>query len=529
MSDTDLLQRYIEARSEAAFETLLERHLALVYSVARRLVRSPQAAEDVTQAVFCELAQQAHRIGRHTPVVAWLHVVARRTAIDVIRHESRRRVRETAAAEESRVETPRVPMDPDQPTWTELEPLLDEAVASLKSVDRAAVLLRFFQNKTLREIGDELGISDDAAQKRVARALDQLRRHLARRSVSLSAATLAATVTAHALEAAPATLGSSVAASVSAQSAAAVALSSSTPLLAMTATQKIVAATALALAVGTGLFEAVVISRQRAELAEHRTRLAALTGELERLRAVRDQQSHQLGAAEHELAQVRAAAAKLAAADPAMEAALDEWLQKVVRLREYLDATPTSQIPELRYLTAKDWLDATKEGSLETELDLRRALSDLRRAAKQRFSPELMTALQRYLKANQARPPSDVAQLAPFFERSVDPAILARYGVFSIDESDPSYVRMIGPDGPARWMIREKDNVDDYYDSTVFVSSAGHGVQGSSKYDRELNAAYRAYAAAHNGNAPSTAADVAPYLPSTIDPVFIQRRLENKP
>src|SRR5688572_4270945 len=96
--DEDLLRHYADDGSQAAFATLVERHLNLVYSVARRQVRSPQLAEEVAQSVFADLAQNAARFDPSQPLVAWLHVVSRRTAIDVVRREIRRQRREADAA-----------------------------------------------------------------------------------------------------------------------------------------------------------------------------------------------------------------------------------------------------------------------------------------------------------------------------------------------------------------------------------------------------------------------------------------------
>src|SRR3954465_7589098 len=96
--DLELLGQYAAERSEAAFTQLVRRHLDLVYSAARRQVRSPQLAEEVAQSVFVDLARHAERFPPATPLVAWLHVVSRRAAIDVVRRESRRQAREQEAA-----------------------------------------------------------------------------------------------------------------------------------------------------------------------------------------------------------------------------------------------------------------------------------------------------------------------------------------------------------------------------------------------------------------------------------------------
>ena len=205
LSDLDLLQHYASGgvAAEKAFTTIVERHLNLVYSVARRQVRSPQLAEEVAQSVFVDLARNARRIDAGAPLAAWLHIVSRRTAVDVVRREARRQAREQAVATLA-------DMKPSPSPWSAIEPLLDEAVESLPPADRAAILLRFFENKSLRDVGAALGTSDDAAQKRVSRALEQLRAFFLRRGVAVTAAGLAADMSANALQSAPLSLFASI-------------------------------------------------------------------------------------------------------------------------------------------------------------------------------------------------------------------------------------------------------------------------------------------------------------------------------
>jgi RNA polymerase sigma factor (sigma-70 family) len=133
-NDRNLLRQYIERHSQEAFAALVSRHVNLVYSVALRLVRSPQLAEEVSQSVFTDLARQAQRLVPDTILTAWLYQVARRTAIDVIRHESRRQLREQLAYELTA-------MNANAADWTHLEPLLDEAMHALGDTDRVVVLL----------------------------------------------------------------------------------------------------------------------------------------------------------------------------------------------------------------------------------------------------------------------------------------------------------------------------------------------------------------------------------------------------
>jgi RNA polymerase sigma factor (sigma-70 family) len=186
---------------------LLKRHLNLTYSAALRQVRSPQLAEEVSQSVFTDLARNAHRLAPDTILTAWLYQVARRTAIDVVRREARRQLREQIASELNA-------MNATAADWTHIEPLLDEAMHALDDTDRAAVLLRYFENKSLQEVGDALGMSDDAAQKRVSRAVERLREFFAKRGVTVGASGLVAAVTANAVQAAPVGLAVTISAAV---------------------------------------------------------------------------------------------------------------------------------------------------------------------------------------------------------------------------------------------------------------------------------------------------------------------------
>src|SRR3954469_21631972 len=131
MSDSEFLHRYVHDGAADAFAALVHRHIDLVYSVARRHVRSASTAEEVAQSVFIELARHARNIKPGTPLVAWLHVVSRRTAINAVRDASRRQAREKIAAEIAAMKSP-------SSDWSGIEPLLDEAVESLPETDRVA-------------------------------------------------------------------------------------------------------------------------------------------------------------------------------------------------------------------------------------------------------------------------------------------------------------------------------------------------------------------------------------------------------
>lgn len=138
-TDLELIRRYAQQSSEEAFAALVNRHLDLVYSSALRQVRSPQLAEEVTQSVFADLARSVHKLKPDTFLTAWLCQVTRRTAIDVVRRETRRQSRERIALEMTE-------MNSTCSEWTLVEPWLDEAMEALDETDRSAILLRSWKH-----------------------------------------------------------------------------------------------------------------------------------------------------------------------------------------------------------------------------------------------------------------------------------------------------------------------------------------------------------------------------------------------
>jgi hypothetical protein len=94
--------------------------------------------------------------------------------------------------------------------WPRIAPLLDSAIAGLREKDRRAVLLRFYEGRNLRAVGLALGASEAAAEKRVSRALEKLRKFFMKRGVESTAATIAETISTHSVQAAPMALAKSV-------------------------------------------------------------------------------------------------------------------------------------------------------------------------------------------------------------------------------------------------------------------------------------------------------------------------------
>lgn len=203
--DIDLLREYVRIGSEPAFAELVQRHLNLVYSAALRHVGIPAQAEEIAQAAFIILARKAASLRDGTVLEAWLYETTRLTAISFLRGERRRQFREQEAYVQS------ISGDStENSAWRQLESLLDEAMERLSREDREVVVLRFFKDMKLRDVAEALSITEAAAQRRAARAVEKLRLYFARRGVAVSAGVVAMVISANAVKAAPSALAGTI-------------------------------------------------------------------------------------------------------------------------------------------------------------------------------------------------------------------------------------------------------------------------------------------------------------------------------
>ncbi len=228
--DLKLLREFAATQSDVAFAALVERNIALVHSVALRSTGDTHLAEEITQAVFIILARKAETFGEKTILPAWLYRTTRFAASNALKIQRRRQARE----QEAYVQTTLNESD-DAAAWQQIAPLLDDAMDKLSDRDRVAVVLRYFENRPWREVAAQMRLTEDAAQKRVTRALEKMRGLFSNRGVMLSASLIGGAVSANSVQAAPAGMAAKIAATaISGTAATTATLIATTKIIAMT-------------------------------------------------------------------------------------------------------------------------------------------------------------------------------------------------------------------------------------------------------------------------------------------------------
>tara|TARA_R110001592_G_scaffold168786_1_gene405121 strand:+ start:146 stop:2092 length:1947 start_codon:yes stop_codon:yes gene_type:complete len=192
-AETQLLARWREQGDAEAFQKLVARHTGMVYGTCRRILRNATAAEDATQVCFLKLAEMPAAVKTSLP--GWLHTVATRCSLEMLRSEARRRNRETGYAQES--------ADLVEPAWDEISPIIDELIHALPEKLKYPVLRHFHEGQTHLAIARELGISRAAVSQRIKRAVETLRSGLQRRGIVHPTAVLSTLFAAHLADAVP--------------------------------------------------------------------------------------------------------------------------------------------------------------------------------------------------------------------------------------------------------------------------------------------------------------------------------------
>jgi RNA polymerase sigma factor (sigma-70 family) len=382
-SDAELLREYVARANEAAFREIVTRHADLVYASALRQARSPELARDIAQTVFADLVRRAPSLGQtlseNASLVGWLYRSTRFETHTRLRDDRRRQARERQAMEN---------FDPTSEISTEWErvgPVLDEAMAELSDEDRDALLLRFFKNHDFRAIGVVLGVSDDAAQKRVSRALERLRAEFTRRGVTTTAVALSTAVSAHAVAVGPAGLAATLATAALTGTALATTVTATTAkAIAMTTFQKTIIAGTIAAAVSTGIYEARQVSALRTYVQSLQQRQAPLVEQIEKSKqeygaasrklASQQEESDRLKSDARELLRLRGEVGLLRRQSGEL-AALQNENQRLRQETSKLEGRGTNQLPfQSGFFSRDQWLDKGTDEPLNTLLSMLHAM-----------------------------------------------------------------------------------------------------------------------------------------------------------
>ncbi|MEO7300100.1 MAG: sigma-70 family RNA polymerase sigma factor [Verrucomicrobiota bacterium] len=546
-TDAQLLHAYAEHRSESAFTALANRHVNFVYSAAVRMVCDAHLAQDVTQAAFVALAQNAGQLLERPVLSGWLHRTAQNIAAQTIRTEVRRRAREQEAAAMNEIFS-----NESDVAWKTIAPHLDDALGELSEPDRDALLLRYFERKSAREMAQTLNVSEEAAQKRVNRAVERLREFFTKRNINIGASGLVVLISANAVQAAPVGLAATI---FSAATLAGTTFQTSTAIaatktIAVTTMQKTLITTALVVVTGAGIYEASRSAKLQNQIQSLQQERASFTEQTKESQRAREDLANQLAAFQEEnkslrrniaeLPRLRGDVARLRkdsedlarlksqASENPMRASMESWLARVDQLKKRMQNSPDENIPELQFLTEDDWLSATRGDDLDTEENYRRAMSSLRGSAENKFGNMLQPALKKYLAANSNQWPTDLSQLQPYFKSPVDEAVLQRYKIFPAEE-----LRNFHFDD--NWIISQKAAIDEEYDSRMGLGSNGWGTSGGAWKPQTvaldsaikiLTPAMKDYKSANNGIEPSEPAQLLPYLKTPDEKAALQKVIQ---
>ena len=537
-SDSDLLRRYAENRCEASFTELVHRRIGLVFAAALRQVRGDrQLAEEVTQSVFSDLARKASSICARENLSGWLYTSTRYAATKRVQAEQRRVIRQQKLMVMQ--ETPEGVQGPPASMaaeWDKLQPVLDEAMHELPESDRDAVLLRYFEGRGFGEVGSRLGVSEDAARMRVDRALEKLRKLLGKRGVVSTSSALATMLVHPSLTAAPAGLAATVAGTAIGGAVMTGATLTILNFMGMTKAKMVAAVVVIA-----GMSVPIVIqhkanSELQARNAELAGKMEALANEIEPLRkehtrlaglvaekARAAERSSEVFKLRDEVTRLRADAR--VSGDDSLDPILRSLADRAAKLKQGITHMPEKTIPELQYLADQDWLDAVSRfEKLETEEDYRKALLELRNQGKNIVGEKFRTALRKFAEANNGLLPASIAELQPYFETPLDPAVIARY---QLTQTSGHLADV--PPKEHNLIVEIASAVDDEYDSRIQFGINGTTTSTYSRLSDVIEKAAVAYAETHNGRLPRDAAEMASFLPEPIEAERVQKFLGKIP
>ena len=202
--DQSLIRDFVENGSEDAFRTLAESYTGLVYSAAYRHLGDRHLAEDAVQSTFILLAKKASKLEPKVMLGSWLYRTVQLVSGHMVRSARRRRRREEAAA--MATELTSAVRDEVETVWAFVQPHFDKALASLPAKARDALVARYLEGKSTREIAAEWGVRQNTVAVRVNYAVNKLRRRFAAMGLKVSGTLLLAVLGSKTAEAVPACL-----------------------------------------------------------------------------------------------------------------------------------------------------------------------------------------------------------------------------------------------------------------------------------------------------------------------------------
>jgi len=166
-----------QAGDGAAYAELLRELVPLLRAFVNRMLRDPDAAEDVLQQALLQLHRGRHSYRPERPFGAWVHAIARNAARDALRARKRRTAREVAPGPEV-LEAAAAP--PPEPEPSELGSELREALRNLPPAQRRAIELLYFEDLSIADAAVRAGATSGALKLRAHRALSALRTRFGR-------------------------------------------------------------------------------------------------------------------------------------------------------------------------------------------------------------------------------------------------------------------------------------------------------------------------------------------------------------
>ena len=170
--------RVIQAQhgSEEAFTELVETYQTHVYNLCYRMLGEPEAAEDAAQETFLRAFQHLHRYDQRRPFATWLLSIAAHYCIDRIR---RRKFSFISLDQDDEHDAPELPdaeaaRPEDEAVRREQREQMQGAIGKLDSVDRAAIVLRYWHDCSEAEIAETLNLTVSAVKSRLHRARREL-------------------------------------------------------------------------------------------------------------------------------------------------------------------------------------------------------------------------------------------------------------------------------------------------------------------------------------------------------------------